>query len=85
MSENSKKIKGPMHEIECFGTATLGKRGQVVIPSEIRKKLDLEAGEQFMVLLANDSVVFVPSEKFQEMISKMDQTIDKFKELSEEK
>lgn len=72
-----------MHDIESFGTATLGERGQVVIPSEIRKELDLEAGEQFMVLLANDSVVFVPGDKFEKMISDLDQKISKLKKAKE--
>lgn len=85
MSEDKEKFEGPMHGIECFGASTLGKRGQVVIPAEIRKQMNLKPGEQFMVLLANDSVVFVPGDKFEKMISQLDQKVSKFKELSEEK
>lgn len=84
MDKEKEKFKGPMQKIESFGTATLGKRGQVVIPSEIREKLDLEAGEQFMVLLANDSVVFVPGDEFEKMISNLDQKVSKLKELKQE-
>lgn len=83
MSKNN-KVETPLHDIKSFGTATLGKRGQVVVPAEIREKLDLEAGEQFMVLLANDSVVFVPGDKFEEMVSQLDQTASKLKKMSEE-
>ncbi|MEF8847208.1 MAG: AbrB/MazE/SpoVT family DNA-binding domain-containing protein [Candidatus Paceibacterota bacterium] len=78
------KIKTPMHNIESFGTATLGKRGQVVIPAEMREKLNLEQGEQFMVLLVNDSVVFVPGDEFEKMVSHLDEKVSKLKELKQE-
>lgn len=83
MSKDKNKIKTPMHDIESFGTATLGQRGQVVIPSEIRKELDLEAGEQFMVLLVNDSVVFVPGDEFEKMVSNLNEKVSKLKDLKE--
>lgn len=79
----SEEAKTPLHDIESFGTATLGKRGQVVIPSEIREKLNLEAGEQFMVLLANDSVVFVPGDEFENMVANLDQKVSKLKQLKQ--
>lgn len=81
---SKKEIKTPLHDIESFGTATLGKRGQVVIPSEIRDKLDLEAGEQFMVLLVNDSVVFVLGDEFGKMVSNLDEKVSKLKKLKQE-
>lgn len=76
--------KTPMYDIESFGTATLGKRGQVVIPADMRKKLDLQNGEQLMVLLVNDSVVFIPGDNFEEMVSDLDQKVSKLKQLSKE-
>lgn len=33
----------------CFGTAVLGPRGQLVIPVEARKQLDLGTGNKFLV------------------------------------
>ncbi|MFW6283623.1 MAG: AbrB/MazE/SpoVT family DNA-binding domain-containing protein [Minisyncoccales bacterium] len=78
----SKKINGPMHNVESFGSTTLGKRGQVVIPAEIRKKMNLKAGENFIALLVDGSIVFLPAEKFEKMVSQLEQTIDKFKEIS---
>ncbi len=38
-------------------TTKLSSRGQVVIPENIRKKLKLEAGVQFVVLGDNDVVI----------------------------
>ncbi len=39
-------------------TTTLSSKGQVVIPEEIRARLGLEAGTQFVVLADRDVVIF---------------------------
>lgn len=43
----------PRHMVdECFfGSVTVGERGQVVIPADVRKILDIEAGDRLLVLL----------------------------------
>jgi len=33
-----------------FGTATVGERGQVVIPAEARKKLNINPGDKMLVM-----------------------------------
>ena len=37
------------HEFKCFGSATVGPRGQVVIPAHARKELDIELGATLLV------------------------------------
>jgi len=39
-------------DITFFGTTTIGEKGQVVIPAEIRKKLNIKNGGKFIVFLA---------------------------------
>ena len=39
-------------------TTTLSSKGQVVIPEEIRERLGLKAGEQFVVVANRDVVIF---------------------------
>ena len=39
-------------------TTTLSSKGQVVIPEEIRARLGLKPGDQFVVLGDNDVVIF---------------------------
>lgn len=82
---NNKKNKGPMHNIESLGSTTLGKRGQVVIPAEIRKKMGLEPGNNFIALLVDGSIVFLPAERAEEVISQLEKTINKFKKISKKK
>lgn len=40
-----------------LATTKMSSKGQVVIPEEIRKRLGLEAGAQFVVLAENDTVI----------------------------
>jgi len=40
-----------------LSTTKMSSKGQVVIPEEIRKRLGLEAGAQFVVVAENDTVI----------------------------
>jgi len=58
-----------------LATTKMSSKGQVVIPEEVRKRLNLKAGAQFVVLGENDVVILKaispPSmEEFDELISK---------------
>ena len=35
---------------KLFGTATVGSKGQIVIPVDARKKLNIETGDQLLIL-----------------------------------
>lgn len=43
--------------MERFATTKLSSRGQIVIPEEIRNRLGLEPGAQFVVIGEGDTVV----------------------------
>jgi AbrB family looped-hinge helix DNA binding protein len=45
-------------EMSDTATTTLSSKGQVVIPEEIRERLGLKAGAQFVVLGDRDVVIF---------------------------
>ena len=76
-SNSNNSNKDPLDQVECFGTTKLGKRGQVVIPAEIRDKLNLEQGEKFIVLQHGfGSVVFLREEKFKKLMKGFEQKID---------
>ena len=40
---------GPLGPGQVLGTSVMGERGQVVIPAEARKELDLQSGDRFIV------------------------------------
>ncbi len=35
---------------DIFGTVNVGERGQIVIPAEVRKKLDIHTGDKLVLL-----------------------------------
>lgn len=39
-----------MHDKKLYGTATVGTKGQIVIPAEAREELGIEAGDRLYVL-----------------------------------
>lgn len=43
-----------------MNVVTLSSKGQIVIPSKIRKKLSLKEGDSLVVLEENDSIRLVP-------------------------
>ncbi len=43
--------KNVWREFKCFGSATIGPRGQVVIPANARKELGMEAGTTLLVFM----------------------------------
>lgn len=43
--------------MEKVEITSMSSRGQVVIPQDVRKQLKLEAGEKFLVLGADDSIL----------------------------
>ncbi len=56
-------------------TTTLSTKGQVVIPEEIRSRLGLEPGTQFVVIADRDTVIFKVLEppsigEFKELLKK---------------
>ena len=68
-----------------FGTATLGERGQIVLPKKARELFDLKSGDTFIVL-ADESqesggIALVPSKW---TFSVMSQFLNKIKPIAEE-
>lgn len=63
----------PENHIQLIGAVTLGERGQIIVPVEVRKKMQLTAGDKLIALYIpdNDSVGFIKESKLQAVIDKM--------------
>jgi AbrB family looped-hinge helix DNA binding protein len=54
-----------------YGMTTIGERGQVVIPKEIRKIMKIKPGDQFLVFCRDNAVIgFIKPEKFDTIIER---------------
>jgi AbrB family looped-hinge helix DNA binding protein len=51
------------------GVAVLGERGQLVVPKEIRNRLKLKAGDDFLVIEHFGKIILVPQKQAEGFIS----------------
>lgn len=47
---SSEQDKPNRFEDDFYGTATVGERGQIVIPAEARKKFNIETGDKLLIM-----------------------------------
>ena len=72
-----------MHNKKLFGTATVGTKGQVVIPAEAREEMDIKTGDKLYVFGTNHFVGFIKEEQFSEMLNHITEQADAFRNLKE--
>lgn len=68
---------------EFFGTATVGERGQVVIPAEIRKIFKIKPGDRLVVMGKSGHMFsFVHAKEFNRFINEASAAMSKLKSKS---
>ena len=76
-----------MHKnIQLVGTVTVGPKGQVVIPSEVRDQMDIASGDKLVALYFPEkkSVAFITEKQAQNFVTKMGERFTQFKQTLEE-
>ncbi|AKM80482.1 TPA: AbrB/MazE/SpoVT family DNA-binding domain-containing protein [Candidatus Saccharibacteria bacterium] len=75
-----------MHDKKLYGTATVGTKGQVVIPSDAREQLGIKAGDRLYVLGSKHGkwVSFIQEDQLREMLSHLTDNIEIYKEALDE-
>lgn len=58
--------------IQLAGTVTVGPKGQVVIPADVREKMGIASGDKLIALFveSKQSVAFVSEDQFQSIVDK---------------
>ncbi len=69
MEKNTKHKKGS--HPGTFGVTSMGERGQVVIPADIRDTLKLEKGEKLVALARGGGVTLIPASRFEHMAERL--------------
>ncbi|MBM3245763.1 MAG: AbrB/MazE/SpoVT family DNA-binding domain-containing protein [Candidatus Omnitrophica bacterium] len=65
---------------KIYGAATVGERGQVVIPAEIRKTFKVKAGDKLIVFARPGGMIgLVPTEEFNRFLNEATEVLAQFK------
>jgi AbrB family looped-hinge helix DNA binding protein len=72
---------------KVFGSCTVGERGQIVIPSELRKKLDIKPGDQLMIFAKIDQKVIglMPEKDFSRFLDLASRLVTKYENSASQK
>lgn len=73
----------PMHAKKLYGTATVGSKGQVVIPADAREELGIKTGDRLYVVNAMHGmgVVFLKEECLESMVEELTAQVENFRKL----
>ena len=70
------------HNVKLAGTVTVGPKGQVVVPVEVRELMKIKPGDKLIALYMCDkqSLVLITEEQAQVYVTNMGEQFTKFKE-----
>ncbi len=73
--------------IRLVGTVSVGPKGQVVIPSEVRDQMNIKPGDKLVALYLDEkkSVAFITERQAQEYVIRMGEQFTEFKETFEKR
>ena len=76
----------PLHDRKLYGTATVGTKGQIVIPSDAREELNIQPGDRLYVVCGMDGsgIVLIKEEKLAEMVDKFTAHVEAFRSLQQQ-
>jgi AbrB family looped-hinge helix DNA binding protein len=75
----------PIHNKKLFGTATVGTKGQVVIPAEARDELNINAGDRLYVVGSPEGgfLGLLKEDSLEELIGHLTAQADQFRALKQ--
>lgn len=72
-----------MHDIKLFGTATVGTKGQVVIPADAREALTIQPGDRLYVVGSEKKkmVGFLKEEQLQTLVEHLTDSVQNIEQF----
>ncbi len=64
---------------KIFGTVTVGERGQIVIPAELRKKFKVKPGDRLVAFAKHRMFGFIQVEEFNRFVTELSKVAMKFR------
>ena len=81
------KLDNMLGRIKCYGSTTVGPRGQVVIPANARKELEIESGDTILVFSGmgkHPGLLLLKAGTFEEMLTMMNEGLARFEKMVKE-
>ena len=66
---------------KVFGAVTVGEKGQVVIPAELRKAFNVRAGDKLIVFAKHEMIGLIPAGEFDSFLSQAAEMLTSFKKV----
>ncbi|MDX2776461.1 AbrB/MazE/SpoVT family DNA-binding domain-containing protein [Streptomyces caniscabiei] len=78
--------KSLMGDKKLYGTATVGTKGQIVIPADAREELNIKPGDRMYVMNAmhGSGIVLLKEEMLESLVQQMTEHIESFRALSKD-
>ena len=78
--------KDSLHRFQVFGSTVVSPRGQVVIPANARKELDIDSGDTLLVFkfFRGQGLVLLKADAIEQMLSTMNERLADFKKMVKE-
>ena len=75
----------PLYNKKLYGTATVGTKGQVVIPAEAREAMGIETGDRLYVVGSTDNgfIGLLKEAALEKMVEHLTAQVDNFKALKD--
>lgn len=72
-----------MHDKKLFGTATVGTKGQIVIPADAREELEINTGDRLYVMGSKSHkwLGLIKEEQLREMLEHITDNVEQYKDL----
>lgn len=72
-----------MHDKQLFGTATVGTKGQVVIPADAREAFGIKPGDRLYVMGSRTKkiIALIPEDQLRELLDHLTDSVEQYKDI----
>lgn len=72
-----------MHDKKLFGTATVGTKGQVVIPADARETFDIKSGDRLYVVGSEKAgwIGFLKEDQLRALVEHLTENVEQYRSV----
>lgn len=75
---------GTIFKSKVYGSVSINDKGEIIIPSRLRKALNIKIGDEFVILgeFNTDSIYLMPIDGFRKLLKSTSEILSKLKEAA---